>query len=50
MKETYEAKESFRAILEEEITPKEADKKLTDWVINVMEKHKKISMKANNLP
>jgi len=41
LKETYEAKESFRAILEEEITPKEADKKLTDWVIEAMEKDNK---------
>jgi len=41
LKETYEAKESFRAILEEEITPEEADKKLTNWVIEVMEKNNK---------
>lgn len=41
LKEIYEAKESFRAILEEEITPKQADKKLTDWAINAMEKNNK---------
>lgn len=41
LKEAYEAKKSFRAILEEDITPKEADKKLTNWVIDVLEKNNK---------
>ena len=41
LKQTYEAKEEFRAILEEEITPKQADKKLTDWVMNCLKKNNK---------
>jgi transposase len=41
LKETYEAKESFRAILEEDITPKQADEKLTDWTISMIKKDNK---------
>lgn len=41
LKEAYEAKESFRAILEKNITPKQADEKLTNWVIKVMESNNK---------
>ncbi len=36
LKEAYQAKEAFRAILEEDITPQQADEKLTDWVIDVL--------------
>lgn len=36
LKETYEAKESFRAIMEEDIDAKQADEKLTHWVIEVL--------------
>jgi transposase len=39
LKEAYEAKESFRAILEEDSTPKQANEKLTNWAIQVMEKN-----------
>jgi transposase len=41
LKETYEAKESFRAILEEDITPEQADEKLTDWTISMIKKDNK---------
>lgn len=41
LKETYEAKESFRAILEEDITRDQADEKLTNWTISVLEKDNK---------
>ena len=39
--QAYEAKESFRAILEQDITPHQADIKLTDWVIQTLEKENK---------
>jgi len=41
LKQSYEAKESFRAILEEKITPARADEKLTDWVIDILKKENK---------
>jgi transposase len=41
LKETYEGKESFRAILEEDITKEQADEKLTNWTISMMEKDNK---------
>jgi transposase len=41
LKETYEAKESFRAILEENITRNQADEKLTNWTIRILEKDNK---------
>ena len=41
LKESYEAKESFRAILEKEITPSQADEKLTDWVVEILKKNNK---------
>lgn len=41
LKEAYQAKESFRAILEEDITPQQADIKLTKWVVEVLEKNNK---------
>lgn len=36
LKQTYEAKESFRAIMEEHISVQQADEKLTHWVIKVL--------------
>jgi len=36
LKQAYEAKESFRAIMEEDICAKQADEKLTHWVIEVL--------------
>ena len=41
LKQAYEAKEDFRAILEQDIDPKQADEKMTDWVIQVMQKQNK---------
>lgn len=41
LKEAYEAKEDFRAILEEDITVEEADEVLTKWTILTLEKKNK---------
>lgn len=41
LKQAYEAKEDFRAILEQDIDPKQADEKLTNWVVQVMQKQNK---------
>jgi len=48
LKEVYQAKESFRDILERNISPQQADKQLTQWVIQTLEKHNKYLNKFVN--
>lgn len=48
LKEVYEAKESFRDILEQDISPQQADKQLTQWVIQTLEKRNKYLNKFVN--
>jgi len=48
LKEVYQAKESFRDILEQDISPQQADKQLTQWVIQTLEKHNKYLNKFVN--
>jgi len=41
LKQAYQAKESFREILEQDITPQQADEELTKWVIEILETNNK---------
>jgi len=48
LKQAYEAKESFRDILQQDITPQQADEQLTHWVILTLEKNNKYLNKFVN--